>query len=134
MSDMKKKKKNRVMRCKFEMNIPLSSQSLFAPEEEETELLRARRLSRSPGSFLTEVGELGLEFFTMEPDLEPLLRLCLRALLPARSSSKRRGRGRRWVRSYKPHLLQTILPGLRVDRRHDGGSVVWQLKQRRLRY
>ena len=59
---------------------------------------------------------------------------CLRDLLPARSSSKRCGRGRRWVLSYKPHLLQTILPGFRVERRQEGGSVVWQLKHRLRRY
>ena len=53
--------------------------------------------------------------------------LCFRDLFPARSSSKRSGRGRKCVLSYKPHLLQTIFPGVRVERRHEGGSVVWQL-------
>src|SRR5258708_11899743 len=60
--------------------------------------------------------------------------LCFLVLFPALSSSNLNGRGRKCVRSYNPHLLHTILPGLRVERRHDGGSVVWQLKHRRRRY
>lgn len=75
----------------------LSSQSLLAPAD-ETEPLRALSWLKSPGSFFTEVGE--------DEDLEDLpsaglgpLKLCLRALLPALSSSNRKGRGRRWVRS-----------------------------------
>lgn len=84
--------------------------------------------SPEPSAF-TSVGDdsLGL--------VEPVtLDECLRDLLPARSSSKRCGRGRRCVRSYRPHLLHTILPGLSVERRQEGGSVVWQLKQRLRRY
>jgi len=71
----------------------VSSQSL-APlpdctlEDEDTELRLARPNSR--GSFLTSaILALGL---TVPFD-------CFLALLPARNSSKRRGRGRRWVRS-----------------------------------
>jgi len=98
----------------------LSSQSLLAPEE-LLEEIDARRSSGggAAGSFFT-FGEGALA--------------CFRALFPARSSSKRSGRGRKCVRSYRPHLLHTILPGFNVERRHEGGSVVWQLKQRRRRY
>lgn len=114
---------------------PLSSQSLVAPLEwtedavEDTE----DRLTRpnSLGSFFTKPP---LHFGLREPTRAPLGAGCFLALFPARSSSKRRGRGRKWVRSYSPHLLQTIFPGLRVERRHEGGSVVWQLKHLRRRY
>ena len=112
-------------------NTPLSSQSL-APlperteEAEDTELRLSLARPNSAGSFLTMaifcclglvMGLEGLRVFDLE-----------------RNSSNLRGRGRKWVRSYKPHLLQTIFPGLRVERRQEGGSVVWQLKQRRRRY
>lgn len=121
-------------------DLPLSSQSLAPPPEctdevDETELLRFKPYSR--GSFLTPPlteEPLGLlETLGRDFGLRVLLPP-LRALLPARNSSNRRGRGRRCVLSYKPHLLQTILPGFRVDLRQLGGSVVWQLKQRRRRY
>jgi len=39
------------------------------------------------------------------------------------SSSMRCGRGRICVRSYRPHLLHTILPGASVDRLQLGGCV-----------
>jgi len=38
------------------------------------------------------------------------------------------GRGRECVRSNKPHLLHSTLPGLRFDLRHVDVSVVQQLK------
>jgi hypothetical protein len=69
----------------------LSSQSLEAPldcaeeVEEEVELLLAN--ANSLGSFLTRAPSLDLGLTV------PLL--CLRALFPARSSSKRSGLGRR---------------------------------------
>ena len=104
-------------------NIPESSQSLEPPFAELVEETERRREMGSISSFLIGIdpggrilGPLGLATL-----------LCFRDLLPARSSSKRRGRGRRCVLSYRPHLLQTILPGVRVDRRQEGGSVVWQL-------
>ena len=123
--------------------IPLSSQSL-APLPECTELADEdtdERRARPTGanSFFT-----GFCFGLTEPPSEGFAAAaaaaaaaalpCLRALFPARSSSKRSGLGRKCVRSYRPHLLHTILPGLSVERRHEGGSVVWQLKQRRRRY
>jgi hypothetical protein len=40
------------------------------------------------------------------------------------------GRGREWVLSNKPHLLQSTFPGLRFDRRQVDVSVVQQLKHR----
>lgn len=108
-----------------EYTLTLSSQSLPPPpepEEEDTELLRARTVLPIFGDDLGgEPGELTPPIADLPPEF-------LRCLLPARNSSNRNGLGRRWVRSYKPHLLQTILPGLRVERRHEGGSVVWQLK------
>jgi len=106
-----------------EPDIPESSQSLEPPLAELVEETERRREMGSTSSFLIGIdpggrilGPLGLGTL-----------LCFRDLLPARSSSKRKGRGRRWVLSYRPHLLQTILPGVRVERRHEGGSVVWQL-------
>jgi len=104
-------------------SIPESSQSLEPPLAEVFEETERRREMGSISSFLIGMdpggrilGPLGLATL-----------LCFRDLFPARSSSKRRGRGRKCVLSYNPHLLQTILPGVRVDRRHEGGSVVWQL-------
>jgi len=41
------------------------------------------------------------------------------------------GRGREWVRSKRPHLLQSTFPGLRLERRQVEVSVVQQLKHRR---
>ena len=110
-------------KARMEPNAPESSQSLEPPLAELVEETERRREIGSISSFLTGIdpggrilGPLGLATL-----------LCFRDLFPARSSSKRRGRGRRCVLSYRPHLLQTILPGVRVDRRHEGGSVVWQL-------
>ena len=104
-------------------NIPESSQSLVPPLAELVEETERRREIGSISSFLIDIdpggrilGPLGLATL-----------LCFRDLLPARSSSKRSGRGRKCVLSYKPHLLQTIFPGVNVERRHEGGSVVWQL-------
>jgi len=106
-----------------EPNTPESSQSLDPPVAELVEETERRREIGSNSSFLIDMDPGG---WILGPfGLGTLL--CFRDLLPARSSSKRRGRGRRCVLSYKPHLLQTIFPGVKVERRHEGGSVVWQL-------
>jgi len=104
-------------------SIPESSQSLEPPFAELFEETERRREIGSNSSFLIGMDPGGRIFGPL--GLATLL--CFRDLFPARSSSKRRGRGRKWVLSYRPHLLQTIFPGVRVDRRHEGGSVVWQL-------
>jgi hypothetical protein len=89
-------------------NAPLSSQSLAPlPEctelEDDTELRRTSALEpNSRISFFTSLLCLGLVVpFAGTPPAAaaPALLCCLRVLLPARSSSKRRGRGRRCVRS-----------------------------------
>ena len=116
---------------RHEKSVPLSSQSLPAvpdrdePFDDDTD--ERRWIMGASSSFFTtgvSLPTLGL----------PFVFGCLRVLLPARNSSKRSGRGRKCVRSYRPHLLQTIFPGFRVDRRQLGGSVVWQLWQRRRKY
>lgn len=103
-----------------EPNLPESSQSLEPPLAELVEETESRRVMGSISSFLIDIDPGGR---TLGP-LGLATLLCFRDLLPARSSSKRRGRGRKCVLSYKPHLLQTIFPGVSVERRHEGGSVV----------
>jgi hypothetical protein len=104
---------------------PESSQSLLLCTDDEDEDTEARR----------EIAWDSTSFFIILEAVEPEMLLdCLRDLFPVRSSSKRSGRGRKCVRSYRPHLLQTILPGLSVERLQLGGSVWEQLKHRRRRY
>jgi hypothetical protein len=100
-----------------------SSQSLEPPLAELVEETESRRLMGSVSSFLIDIDPGGSSFGPLGLATLP----CFRDLLPARSSSNRSGRGRKCVLSYRPHLLQTIFPGVSVDRRHEGGSVVWQL-------
>lgn len=121
----------------WKMGGECSSQSFPFEFVEQWDATEPRRLPAL--SFLdlglSEGGETPLVVVEVMDEFEAVLEvLFLRILFPARSSSKRCGRGRRCVRSYNPHLLQTILPGLRVDRRQLGGSVVEQLKHRRRRY
>jgi len=118
---------------------PLSSQSL-APLLECTELFddTELRLTKLPppyslGSFFTII-LLCLGLTPPFPAAATVPLDAFLALFPALSSSNLNGLGRRCVRSYKPHLLHTILPGFKVERRHEGGSVVWQLKHLRRRY
>lgn len=100
------------------------------PFEDETDERRCSGSALSRASFFTT----GDSFPTFGLPPAAAAFGCFLVLLPARNSSKRSGRGRKCVRSYRPHLLQTILPGLSVDRRQLGGSVVWQLKHRLRRY
>ncbi len=117
-------------------DIPLSSQSLEPPVPNGTEPFNEETEERhcisgsspSQTSFFTT----GLSFPTLWLPA-PVLG-CFLVLLPNSNSSKCKGHGHKCVHSYRPHLLQTIFPGLRVERGQPGGSVMWQLKQRQQRY